>query len=312
MDSAPRIQGSETVNVFAGGRLDRAAAQRGDARWIAARLADPATRFVVHRGGGVLVAGDEPPAPVLLPPGDAAPLRAAAAETVFLGLDAGRARFALALPDDAPEAADAALARFGRIESLRAVGGRMTATDAALVAYGSGLLYWHSRHRFCGVCGAPTLPREAGHLRRCSDEACAADHFPRTDPAVIMLVSDGDRCLLGRQASWPEGLYSTLAGFVEPGESLEEAVMREVREEAGIAVRAVRYHSSQPWPFPGSLMLGFVAEAATTEIAIDGRELADARWFDRAALRNPDGFRLPSAFSIARRLIEDWIAGRTG
>jgi len=299
-------------NVFAGGTLDRATERRGDEPWIERRLADAATRFIVHRRDTALVAKGEPPASVLLDPAGAAPLRAIAPAAIFLGLDAGRARFALDLPDDAPEATIASLERLGRFETLRAVGGRMTAADAALVAYGSGLLYWHARHRFCGVCGAPTLAREAGHLRRCADAACAADHFPRTDPAVIMVVTHGDRCLLGRQKSWPEGLYSMLAGFVEPGESLEEAVMREVREEAGITVRAVRYHSSQPWPFPGSLMLGFVAEAETTAIAIDGHELEDARWFDRAALREPDGFRLPTSFSIARRLVEDWLAGRIG
>ena len=299
-------------NVFAGGTLDRAVERRRDGCWIERRLADAATRFTVHRHDTALIAEGEPPAPVLLDPAGAASLRAAGAAAIFLGLDAGRARFALDLPDDVYEALAAPLDRLGRFETLRGVGGRMTATDAALVAYGSGLLYWHSRHRFCGVCGAPTLVREAGHQRRCADAACAADHFPRTDPAVIMAVTHGDRCLLGRQKSWPKGLYSTLAGFVEPGESLEEAVMREVKEEAGVTVRAVRYHSSQPWPFPGSLMLGFVAEAETTTIEIDGHELEDARWFDRAALCAPDGFRLPSAFSIARRLVEDWLAGRIG
>jgi NAD+ diphosphatase len=178
------------------------------------------------------------------------------------------------------------------------------------------MLFWHSRHRFCGVCGSPTRSEEAGHMRRCTDAECHAMHFPRTDPAVIMLVVDGDRALLGRNKNFPlPGMYSTLAGFVEPGESLEGAVAREVREEAGIVVGAVHYHSSQPWPFPANIMLGFYAEAVSTEVSLDDGELADARWFERDWLlshEDDDSFRLPRRDSIARRLIEDWLAGRAG
>jgi NAD+ diphosphatase len=171
-------------------------------------------------------------------------------------------------------------------------------------------MWWHARHRFCGVCGAPTESVEAGHVRRCTSPACGASHFPRTDPAVIMLVHDGDRALLGRQKIWPPGMYSTLAGFVEPGESLEETVAREVFEESGIRVAEVRYHSSQPWPFPASLMIGFHAAAASREIRMDQSELEDCGWFSRAELRDfgRQGKALPRADSIARRLIEDWLA----
>jgi len=302
----------ERPNVFAGGTLERAVRQRADARWIESARAAPDARFVVGRESRFLVAGDDPPRPAFLDAAQAGALRAAGAFCVFLGLDCGAARFALDVSgDDGLAEAAVAQAPGARFESLRGVAGLMAAPEAALLAYASGLLYWHARHRFCGVCGAPTEPRSGGHLRRCANPDCAADHFPRTDPAVIMLVTDGARCLLGRQRRWPEGLYSTLAGFVEPGESLEEAVRREVREEAGVRVGAVRYHSSQPWPFPGSIMLGFVARAETTEIAIDGDELEDARWFTREALREAGReVRLPNSYSIARRLVEDWLAGR--
>jgi NAD+ diphosphatase len=171
-------------------------------------------------------------------------------------------------------------------------------------------MWWHARHRFCGVCGAATESVEAGHVRRCTNPECKASHFPRTDPAVIMLVHDGDRALLGRQKVWAPGMYSTLAGFLEPGESLEETVAREVFEESGIRVGEVRYHSSQPWPFPASLMIGFHAAATSREIRLNQSELEDCAWFSRSELRDfqAQGKNLPRQDSIARRLIEDWLA----
>jgi NAD+ diphosphatase len=184
------------------------------------------------------------------------------------------------------------------------------------------MVWWHGRHRFCGVCGGPTASADAGHVRRCA--RCDARHFPRTDPAVIVLVADaardgdpaGEACLLGSAPGWPDGMYSTLAGFVEPGESLEEAVRREVWEEAGVRVGAARYDSSQPWPFPQSLMLGFTAQAepgaARGAVRVDGVELRDARWFTRAELDEAlaaGRVRLPSPLSIARRLIDGWRGG---
>jgi NAD+ diphosphatase len=202
-----------------------------------------------------------------------------------------------------------------RFADLRQLAGRLERQEGALLAFARAMLFWHSRHRFCGLCGTPTRSEEAGHMRRCTDPSCHTMHFPRTDPAVIMLVTDGDRALLGRNKNFPvPGMYSTLAGFVEPGESLEDAVAREVREETAIEVAAVHYHSSQPWPFPANIMLGFYAEAATTEIAVDYGELEDARWFERgwlASHADDDTFRLPRRDSIARRLIGDWLAGRT-
>jgi NAD+ diphosphatase len=172
-------------------------------------------------------------------------------------------------------------------------------------------MHWRTKHGFCGVCGHTCEQRAAGNVLHCTNATCGTQHFPRTDPAVIMLVHRGDRALLGHSARFPiANMYSTLAGFVEPGESLEEAVAREVFEEAGVRVANVTYHSSQPWPFPASIMLGFHAEALCDTIVVDRDELTDARWFTRAEVRAAEahGFTVPRGDSIARRLIEDWLA----
>jgi len=191
------------------------------------------------------------------------------------------------------------------------VGASLDEEQASIAAYARALFAWHRRHRFCSVCGAQTMPREGGHVRVCRNESCAAQHFPRTDPAVIMLVHDGEQCLLGRQRNWPKGLYSTLAGFVEPGETIEQAVAREVREESSVEVEDVRYFKSQPWPFPASLMIGFFARARTRAIVVDGEELEDAAWFDRAQLADPGahGFVIPPRYSLASKLIDAFIRG---
>jgi NAD+ diphosphatase len=307
--------GGSRVNFYAGGRLDRAALHRRDASWVAERLADPATRLVPVWRQQNLLAAAELPAAALLTREQAATLIEAAAELALLGLEPGPAGhiayFALDLsalekPERHPE-----LEGQGRFADLRSVGPLLGQAEGQLLAYARGLMHWHQRHRFCGVCGAPTRSEEAGHLRRCTNADCGTAHFPRTDPAVIMAVTDGERLLLGRQASWPPGMHSVLAGFVEPGESLEEAVAREVREEVGIEVEDVRYHSSQPWPFPSSIMLGFTARAGSSEIRISPDEIAEAGWYTRAQLlASPEDerFRLPRRDSIARRLVEDWIA----
>jgi NAD+ diphosphatase len=190
---------------------------------------------------------------------------------------------------------------------LREIAPLVSQAEGALLAYSIGILSWHRRHRFCGVCGSASRSTQGGHIRVCTSESCGEQHFPRTDPAVIMLVEDGERVLLGRQAAWRERVYSTLAGFVEPGESLEEAVRREVFEETGIEIEDVQYHSSQPWPFPSSLMLGFTARAKSRDIRVQTDELEDARWFTREQIQAGDGVSLPSTISIARRLIEDWL-----
>jgi NAD+ diphosphatase len=275
-------------NTFAGEALDRAGPHRRDEAWLAARLADPATRVVAASARGVVVAGERPRMFAVdeLPEG---------LELVLLGVDGDdRAVFAADPGDELP----------GERRGLRDLAPVLSQAEGGMVAHAVGLLNWHRRHRFCANCGAPTEAREAGHVRVCP--ACGTQHHPRTDPVVIMLVTDGDRALLGRQAQWPAGRYSALAGFVEPGESLEEAVAREVREEAGVQVADVRYRSSQPWPFPSSLMLGFSARWAGGEAAVRDAELEDVGWFTREAIVGGDVL-LPPPTAIARRLIDEWL-----
>jgi NAD+ diphosphatase len=194
-------------------------------------------------------------------------------------------------------------------EELRPLSPLLGGNEAGLLAYARALSVWRARQRYCGACGAPTISHRAGHCMRCSREGCDQEFFPRLDPAIIVLVTDGDRALLGRQSSWPARRYSTIAGFVEPGESLEDAVAREVMEETGVPVVGARYDSSQPWPFPASLMIGFRASARPgSPIRVNG-ELEDARWFTREEIRG-DAALLPPVHSISRRLISAWMDGR--
>jgi len=301
-------------NFYASCGLDRASGLRADAAWLKARLDDPATRLVpLWRNQNLFRArkldAQEPPQPLLLTRAEAGAIANGAAELVLLGIDAEAAYFALDL-SAREDGAALASAWGGAFEDLRRHGPLLPHREGGVLAYARGILHWHARHRFCGVCGAPCASIEAGHVRVCSNPECKTQHFPRTDPAVIMLVSCGEQCLLGRQRVWPPGMHSTLAGFVEPGESLEDAVAREVREEAGVSVAEVRYHSSQPWPFPSSIMLGFHAEARSLELAVNRDELEDARWFSRGELLaspEDESFRLPRRDSIARRLVESWL-----
>ena len=296
-------------NFYAANGLDRAGHRRRDFAWLKAQLAHPDTQFVpVWRGLNLVASvGEAAPAAMIV---RREALVSLDGDPVLLGLREERAYFAL---DFSRHESPLQLIRADapvEFTDLRRVGPLLARPDGALLAYARGILYWHGRHRFCGVCGSPTRSEEGGHVRRCTKPECDATHFPRTDPAVIMLVTDGDRALLGRQKVWLPGMHSTLAGFVEPGESLEEAVAREVHEETGIVVDDVTYHSSQPWPFPASIMLGFTARALSTEVRVDPEELESARWFDRdfmLAHTDDDTFRLPRRDSIARRLIEDWL-----
>jgi NAD+ diphosphatase len=225
------------------------------------------------------------------------PLEQVDGEPLLLGLDEHGPVFAAEAPTGAP------------LLGLRQAAASLPRADGGLAAYAAALLGWHRRHRFCANCGAPTELAEAGHIRLCP--RCGVEHHPRTDPVVIMLVLRGDEVLLGRQPSWPPGRFSALAGFVEPGESLEEAVAREVREEACVEVGPPRYVSSQPWPFPASLMLGFTAPWVAGEPRIGDGELEDARWFARAeveeAVAERGPLRLPPPLAIARRLLEGWL-----
>jgi NAD+ diphosphatase len=294
------------ANFYAAAGIDRAGHRRKDPDWVAERLRHASTRFVpVWRTQNLVVQNE---ARAVFLGGDQIAWRDGA--TVLLGMDEEAALFALDM--SVLETPLEGIRAAGPVEfrDLRHVGPLLAHGEGSLLAYARGMTWWNQRHRFCGICGSPARSEEAGHVRRCTSESCAASHFPRTDPAVIMLVHDGERCLLGRQPHFPKGMHSTLAGFVEPGESLEEAVAREVREETAVVVDDVTYHSSQPWPFPASIMLGFYARAATTEIRVDHSELQDAHWYDRAWLlehEDDDDFRLPRRDSIARRLIEDWL-----
>ena len=320
------------ANYYTSPGFERAGLKRRDMDWIRAAVTEAGAQFVpVWRSQSLVIelADAEPRAIVLggdhatlLLGGDDYATYLAHGLVVFLGVVDDRPHFALDLTQvEAPLdlLASPALAASGipaegaRFADLRQLAGRLAREEGALLAHARAMVFWHQRHRYCGVCGSPTLAEEAGHMRRCMSDECKTMHFPRTDPAVIMLVADGERALLGRNKNFPPGMYSTLAGFVEPGESLEGAVAREVMEETGIEVGQVIYHSSQPWPFPANIMLGFHAEATSTEIAVDYGELEDAKWFERdwlLAHADDNTFRLPRLDSIARRLVEDWLHGR--
>ena len=309
MDNLNRSQS----NFFSAGPALRLSDQRRQKGWLEAALEDPRSRFVpvwrqrnllyVSEDGalnGYLVSADDLPADQDL-----------AQQAVLLGDTGGAACFALALecPEEdlqewLPEGVEA--------RDLRLISPLFDAREGALLAYARAMLYWHQRHQYCGECGSQTRSEEAGHLRVCTNSSCGARQFPRTDPAIIVLLADEDdqRCLLGRQAVWPPAMYSCLAGFVEPGETLEHAVVREVREESGIEVLRARYRSSQPWPFPCSIMLGFSAVARRGPVDLHDQELEEARWFSRAdmvAAIQDGSLKVSRPISIAYRLIEEWF-----
>jgi NAD+ diphosphatase len=288
--------------------FDRAAHRRSDLDYLEAALGATDTLLLPTWRNLSFVRAERL---ALVPAGDAAGLIDRADELVWLGELEGRGCFGLDLSSLEDPLTVPALEQAGEFQDLRQVGAALPAADAGLAAYARGILHWHAHHRHCGVCGSPTAPREGGHSRECRDEACRSKHFPRTDPAVIVLVHDGDRCLLGRPSRAPRGMYSTLAGFVEPGETVEEAVVREVAEETAVRVGEPRYFRSQPWPFPASLMIGFVAEALSREIQLIDDELEDAAWFTREQIRNAQdhGFFVPGRFSIAGQLIDAFLAG---
>jgi NAD+ diphosphatase len=296
-------------NPYASFGLDRMAERRNDEEWLDAMFrAETTIMWPLWRAKNFVLPGDQPRAVTLSPP-EAIALVDAGAEWLFLGIMDGIANFLIDVSHIDEPAGSSILGGRGEFVELRSVSSSLSREISGMLAYGKAITYWHSRHRFCGICGAPTEMREAGHLRVCQNQDCGASHFPRTDPAVIMLVSSGDKVVLGRKAEWVQGMYSTLAGFVEPGESLEEAVSREVEEEVGIKIANIRYHSSQPWPFPASLMLGFYADALSEDITPNLDELEDARWFTRDELaRGGAGIaERPRSDSIARRLIAEWI-----
>jgi NAD+ diphosphatase len=229
-------------------------------------------------------------------------------DVIFLGRWRGHHYFALNMEREI-ELPQEAIEEQADFLSLRSAALQLDPGEAALASQAKAMIHWHRAHQFCGWCGHPTHGGEGGYVRQCTNSECGKLHFPRIDPAIIVLVTYEDRGLLGRQPTWPETMYSNIAGFVEPGESLETAVGREVWEETGVRIRRVTYHSSQPWPFPRSLMVGFHAEAASETITLNDGELEDARWLSRDRLRaglSEGWLSLPSAYSISYHLIEDW------
>jgi len=305
-------------NLFSSNGLNRAHRHLQDEAWVAAQLAHSDTRFLPLWQLQHLIAPGDPPHPVWLTPEEATTHIAQAESVTLLGLAQGRAYATFDLPATAEPSP--ALTALGEFQDLRRISPLLDGFEGGMLAYARAMAFWHTQHRFCGACGNPTESREGGHLRACTNPQCQQLHFPRTDPAIIVCTTCGDKILLGRQPTWAKGRYSNIAGFVAPGESLEDAVVREVQEETGARIAAVYYHSSQPWPFPSSLMLGFTAEAVDDTLCAgpdcDDGELEDFRWFTRAEIRaglETGTFGLPSRSSISFRLIEDWFdAGDQG
>src|SRR5580700_562417 len=285
--------------------LERRSEARTDPNWAREAARDPHTRYLITRGTTHLVSREAPAQIAFLKAGHPALAKLAESDLVLLGWYEGDRIVLVDLGLDAE--LEIPGSEFQELRPLLAV---LPPGQIELLSLARALVVWRSRHRHCGVCGSLTEPRTAGHVLRCTNPDCASEFFPRIDPAMIVLVTDGDHALLGRQKSWPRGRYSALAGFVEPGESLEETVAREVQEETGTRVSWVRYMASQPWPFPASLMLGFHAGAVRGPVQLDG-ELEDARWFGLTQLKSEGALLLPPTFTIARRLIEAWVLEQT-
>jgi NAD+ diphosphatase len=299
-------------NTFAGNPLDRASYKRADADWLKGKIADPDTLAVALWNGKPMVedapGGDRSLRIAYVPMGLARETAGGDERMLFLGLWKETAVFAIDL-ESAIDPAEGPLKGFGRFEDLRASALRLPAGDAAICATAKGVFEWRRRHGFCAACGEQTIAVEGGWKRVC--ESCRTEHFPRTDPVVIMLPTIGEKCLLGRQAVWPQGMYSALAGFLEPGETIEEACAREVNEEAGLTAVRVNYHSTQPWPYPSSLMIGLICEVEDDKAEPDLNELEEVRWFSRTEARSLikgelNDARAPGGMAIAFQLIKAW------
>ena len=314
-------------HIFAGNPLDRGEVERRDEDWISDKAKDPASRFLPMRGPGVLVTNGKAVADGTLT-GEAPGLgwlgwaelepHLTTASPLFLGQLDGVAYFVIDLSKDDNAAGAVETLDGYRFEEARAAAeSLLSGAEAGIMAQGRAQVNWHNRHGFCSVCGQPTVVKRGGQKRECPE--CRAEHFPRVDPVIIMVVADGDRCLLGQSRGRLAAMnrYSALAGFVDQGEAIEEAVAREVMEEAGIRVKNVRYHSSQPWPFPSSLMIGCHAEADSTDIAMDNEEMTDVQWFDRAEVLlalegRSEKLLVPGPIAIAHHLIKAWANGEVG
>ena len=302
---------------FAGNPLNRASERRLEANWIESRLHDPSTLiFPMWRLEPFLLGPENSAPPIqlgLLKPGLTDVLAADGAPCIFLGLDGDRAVFALDISAAENPATAGPLAGLGFFRDARAAGQMVSIKEAAIIAQAKALIDWHQRHGFCPKCGAPTRLMDAGYRRLC--DKCNSEHFPRVDPVVIMLAIDGDACLVGRGKLFPQGMFSALAGFIEPGETIEEAVRRELMEEASVKVGEVSYWATQPWPFPSSLMIGCFAKATSREVKVDQSELAEVRWIERKVAREliegkrVDGIMVPPPIAIAHHLIKAFALG---
>ena len=294
-----------SANIFAGAYVDRSGHLRRDPDWLADAINSPDSLFAPVWKDKCLAQG-EPFHAVLVRQNDIRQYLDTE-NIVFLGMYRDKPAFAVNVGNDDTAPFD----DVGQFHDLRYLGSVLPVDEANLVAHARALILWHRTQKFCGRCASPTRAESGGNTRACTGSDCGRLIFPRVDPAIIVLVSDRERCLLGRQANWPEGRYSTIAGFVEPGESLEDAVRREVLEETNIQTRDIQYHSSQPWPFPSSLMLGFTADAISADIRLNDDELEDAQWFSRKELLS--GFpKLPYRLSIARRLVDHLLHEEDG
>ena len=304
---------------FTGNPLDRASEKRTDSEWIEARHRDPSSLVLplwrlepFLRGSP---ASSNPTTELgLLRPGIAEPMADSGAPCIFLGLDGERALFAVDISAAGDPANEGPLAGLGYFRDARTAAQIVSIKESAILGQAKALIDWHQRHGFCPRCGAPTKIMDAGYRRLC--ERCKAEHFPRVDPVVIMLATDGEACLVGRGKQFPPGMFSALAGFIEPGETIEEAVRRELMEEASARVGEVTYHAAQPWPFPSSLMIGCFAKAESRTVKADENELAELRWIERSVARElvsgkeVDGIRVPPPVAIAHHLIKAWaLAG---
>ncbi len=303
------------LNTFAGNPLNRSSNERRDRAWLEATLGDPDARYLAFRDLDPLVAGGEAPPRLAWRTRDALP--DAEGSAVLLGVSDGTPHLAVDVSAAGAEAL-AALAEADAFMAARDAGAALPQDETGILAQARSLLDWHARNGFCAMCGGETAPRLGGDMRRCT--TCSAEHFPRVNPVVIVLVADGDRALLANPTARRAPMYTCVAGFMEPGETIEEAVRREVFEETGVRVGAVRYHSTQPWPFPSSLMIGCHADAVSEEIAVDHEEIGDAQWFTRDRVRvalasagegagpSPEvGFGVPPPFTIAHQLIRAWV-----
>jgi NAD+ diphosphatase len=301
---------------FTGNPLNRASEKRTDSAWVDAKRRDPSSLIMpVWRLQPFLIGEQKNGQPAelgMFRPGLCETMAAAGAPSIFLGLEGERALFALDVSAANDPENSGPLAGFGRFTEARASAMALPMKDAAIMGQAKAMIDWHNRHGFCPNCGAPTALADAGYRRHC--DACNTDHFPRTDPVVIMLGIHGDACLVGRNKRFPSNFYSALAGFMEPGETIEEAVRRELMEEVNLKVGHVRYVATQPWPFPSSLMIGCLAEAESRDFKPDGEEISDARWLTRDdAKRLLDGERFPDiavppSIAIAHHLIKAWAA----